>query len=65
MNVTDVIDPAETVNAIITRLPATVGVFTAYGIDACCGGALPLAEVATRHRIDLADLVADLARAAA
>ena len=65
MNDTGIIDTAQTVNAVITRYPATVAVFKAYGIDACCGGALPLQEVASRHHLELAGLVADLARAAA
>lgn len=64
MNETGIIDVTHTVNAIVTRFPGTVTVFKAHGIDACCGGALPLAEAATRHRINLDGLVEDLARAA-
>jgi regulator of cell morphogenesis and NO signaling len=47
------IDPRSTVNDIITRYPSTLAVFNAYGIDACCGGALPVAEAAARHKIPL------------
>jgi regulator of cell morphogenesis and NO signaling len=65
MNDTGIIDVTLPVNAIIARYPATVAVFKAHGVDACCGGARPVAEAATRHGIDLADLVADLAKATA
>jgi iron-sulfur cluster repair protein YtfE (RIC family) len=45
--------PAEmTVNEAIRRFPATVAVFNAFGIDACCGGAAPLAEAAVRDGAD-------------
>jgi iron-sulfur cluster repair protein YtfE (RIC family) len=46
-----------TVNETIRRFPRTVAVFNAHGIDSCCGGALPVAEAAARHRIDLAELL--------
>lgn len=38
-----------TVNEIIHRFPAAVRVFHRFGIDACCGGALPLTDAAARH----------------
>jgi iron-sulfur cluster repair protein YtfE (RIC family) len=53
------------VNDVIRHWPATVGVFAAYGIDACCGGALPVAEVVKRHGLDGAALAAALHAAAA
>jgi len=46
-----------TVNETIRRFPKTVAVFSAHGIDSCCGGGLPIAEAAARHRIDLARLL--------
>lgn len=49
-----------TVNAIVRQHPATLAVFTRMGIDTCCGGALSLAEVARRHRIDFIVLLAEL-----
>jgi iron-sulfur cluster repair protein YtfE (RIC family) len=52
-----------TVNEIITKYPATVGVFSRHGIDSCCGGALPLAEVARKHRLDFIALLAELEQA--
>jgi iron-sulfur cluster repair protein YtfE (RIC family) len=49
-----------TVNEIIRMKPATVAVFQRLGIDACCGGALSLAEVAKRHRFDFIALLTEL-----
>ena len=49
-----------TVNEIITQHPETVAVFQRLGIDSCCGGALPLAEVARKHRLDFIALLAEL-----
>ena len=46
------IDLFDTVNDVVARYPATVGVFRKYGIDACCGGAQLLVTVTSRHRID-------------
>jgi iron-sulfur cluster repair protein YtfE (RIC family) len=54
------IDASMTVNAVIARYPAALTVFHAHGVDACCGGALPLAVVAERHRLDLDALVAEV-----
>jgi hypothetical protein len=34
------IDPAWTVNEVVRRHPATVAVFNAFGLDACCGADL-------------------------
>ena len=52
-----------TVNQVIAEHPETVAVFSRLGIDACCGGALPLAEVARKHRFDFIALLAELDRA--
>ena len=49
-----------TINEIITQHPETVAVFDRLGIDSCCGGALPLAEVARKHRFDFIALLAEL-----
>lgn len=59
------IDLNHTVNDIIKSHPATVGVFNEYGIDSCCGGALPLGTVTERHRIDSTALLGALSSAAA
>jgi regulator of cell morphogenesis and NO signaling len=53
-----------TVNAVVERYPATIRAFTAFGIDACCGGARTLRDVATRHGLDLTRLVNAVAEAA-
>ena len=52
-----------TVNETIRRWPATVDVFNAFGIDACCGGASRLAEAAERDGADAAAMVEALRRA--
>ena len=49
-----------TINEIITQHPETVAVFNRHGIDSCCGGGLPLAEVARKHRLDFIALLAEL-----
>ena len=46
-----------TVNEAIRRFPATVAVFNAFGIDACCGGAAMLAEAAVRDGADPVELL--------
>jgi len=58
------INPAWTVNDVLLRHPSSVSVFARFGIDACCGGAHPLEEVARRHRLDAAALLAALREAA-
>jgi regulator of cell morphogenesis and NO signaling len=52
-----------TINEIITMYPETVSIFNRHGIDSCCGGALPLAEVARKHRLDFIALLAELEQA--
>lgn len=41
-----------TVNEVIRRVPASVGVFSRHGIDACCGGGLTVKEAARRHGVE-------------
>jgi iron-sulfur cluster repair protein YtfE (RIC family) len=53
------------VNETIRRYPGTVAVFRLHGIDACCGGPLPVAEAAARHGIDLDALLTELRASAA
>lgn len=52
-----------TVHEAIQSLPGAFELFRRHGIDACCGGDLPVAEAARRHGIDLATLLAELERA--
>ncbi len=49
------------VNDAIRLHPETVAVFNDFGIDACCGGASPIAEAARRDGADLEQLLAALA----
>jgi iron-sulfur cluster repair protein YtfE (RIC family) len=51
---------ALTVNETVRLFPGTVAVFSRHGIDSCCGGALPVAEAAARHGIDLEQLLKEL-----
>ena len=46
------IDCNQTVNQIVTRHPETLAVFTAWGIDSCCGGGHPVEAVVRRHNLD-------------
>jgi iron-sulfur cluster repair protein YtfE (RIC family) len=50
-----------TVNETIRRWPATVAVFNAFAIDACCGGAVPIRDAALRDGADPAALLEALA----
>jgi regulator of cell morphogenesis and NO signaling len=50
------------VNEVIRRYPAAVALFNRHGIDACCGGAAPVAQAAERDGADAAALVAELER---
>lgn len=54
-----------TVNEAIRRYPPTVAVFHRYGIDSCCGGALPVRTAAARHGADAAAISTELSRAVA
>jgi regulator of cell morphogenesis and NO signaling len=51
------------VNGIIQFFPATVAVFNQFGIDACCGGAVPLREAAIRDGASPEALLGALIRA--
>ncbi|HEU0078480.1 MAG TPA: DUF542 domain-containing protein, partial [Longimicrobiaceae bacterium] len=60
MSIQETIDAGATVNETIRRFPATVAIFSAFGIDACCGGAVPVREAAERHGMDPDALLAAL-----
>jgi regulator of cell morphogenesis and NO signaling len=47
-------------NTIVARFPQTLPVLQQFGLDTCCGGALPLHTAAQHHGIELAELLAAL-----
>ena len=49
-----------TLNEITNRWPGTLEVLGRYGLDTCCGGALPLKEASPRHGVDPEALVREL-----
>ena len=59
------IDPAASVNDVISRYPATIHVFNKFGLDSCCGGAAPIVDAARRDGADLDALLEELRRATA
>lgn len=59
-NTTTQIDKASTVNEIVAQYPDSITVFNQFGIDSCCGGAVPLAEAAPRDGADVDELLAAL-----
>lgn len=62
----DLPDPTTTtVNAVIASFPSALPVFSSFGIDSCCGGALSVAEAARRHRVPLETLLSALEAAIA
>ncbi|MHC4278270.1 MAG: DUF542 domain-containing protein [Planctomycetota bacterium] len=45
------------VNDTIRLYPETIGVFTKFDIDSCCGGAVSIADAARRDGAPLAELL--------
>jgi iron-sulfur cluster repair protein YtfE (RIC family) len=43
----------DTINAIVARYPAALPVLQRFGLDTCCGGALPLATAAAHHGLNV------------
>ena len=58
------VDSSWSINTLLEHYPQAKPVLDTYHIDTCCGGALPIEEVAVRHKIDLAVLVEALERSA-
>ena len=54
-----------TVNSIVEASPETLPIFKSFGIDTCCGGALPLGEVAMKHQLDTVEVLKALEYAVA
>ena len=46
------------------RGPALLAVLARHGMDACCGGALTVAQAAAAHRVPLEELLGELRAAA-
>ncbi|MBI5971551.1 MAG: DUF542 domain-containing protein [Deltaproteobacteria bacterium] len=45
------------VNDCIKLYPKTIGVFTRFKIDSCCGGAVPIEDAAKRDGAPLEELM--------
>lgn len=52
------------VNDCIRLYPRTIGVFTKFNIDSCCGGAVSIEDAARRDGAQLDDLLKALNKAA-
>lgn len=59
------LNPDASIDAVLRDHPATVAVFNAFGVDACCGGARSLRAAAQEDGVDCCALVAALELAAA
>ena len=47
----------DTINAIVALYPAVLPALQRFGLDTCCGGALPLATAAAHHGLDVQALL--------
>jgi regulator of cell morphogenesis and NO signaling len=52
METTKSITGEMTINEAIKERPETVATFHRLGLDACCGGGLPIRVAAERHALD-------------
>jgi iron-sulfur cluster repair protein YtfE (RIC family) len=57
MSIVKEVDGGMTINEVIRQRPATVAVFNRFGLDACCGGSLPVRVAAERHGLDTAEVL--------
>jgi regulator of cell morphogenesis and NO signaling len=56
----DKITKLDIVNDVIKKYPATIGVFSSFNIDTCCGGAATIEEAAKRDGAPLSELLGAL-----
>ena len=52
MEATKAITGEMSINETIREWPETVEIFQLFGLDACCGGPLPVREAAERHGLE-------------
>jgi iron-sulfur cluster repair protein YtfE (RIC family) len=64
LNTTMTITPETTLNAIVARYPETLPILQRFGLDTCCGGALPLRDAAQHHGLDVEEILRALDSAA-
>jgi regulator of cell morphogenesis and NO signaling len=55
-----IIDATDSLNTIVARYPRALPVLQRFGLDTCCGGALPLRTAAEHHNLNLDELLAML-----
>jgi iron-sulfur cluster repair protein YtfE (RIC family) len=56
-----VVDASMTVNQFVRLYPPSIGIFNRFGIDSCCGGAVPVRDAAQRDGADPDEVLAALA----
>lgn len=49
-----------TIDAAVQKFPETIKVFTAAGLDTCCGGSLSIQTAAEKHNLSVVRLLDDL-----
>jgi len=49
-----------TINDVIKKYPATIGVFNKFRLDSCCGGAQTLEKSAAEAGVSIEELLANL-----
>lgn len=53
-----------TLNEVIRKYPATIGVFNRCNVDSCCGGARTIRAMAEEDRVDVRAFIKSLEEAA-
>ncbi len=56
----ETINPDTTLNELVSAHPGALPILHEFGLDTCCGGALPLREAVTRHGLKLDELLSRL-----